>query len=129
MAALFEFDSSIKYEERIKIWLKNKIALWDVIRFCERKGSLDSNMKDRTIVENDFGTFFSKYPNIRHVYFNGIKAEKEYFKRVIPGQSGSERNIRYMRLPSTSPAITQMSLKDKILEWSKIQKMENSIIL
>ena len=125
MAALFKFDPSIKYEERIKILLKNKIALWDLMRSCEREGSLDSNIKNETIIENDFDSFFNKYPNIRHVYFNGAKAEKEYLKRVIPTLSGLKHKIIYCRLPSTSPAMTQMSLKAKILEWSKIKKRKS----
>ena len=120
MATLFEFDPSIKYKERIKILLKNKIALWDVMRLCERKGSLDSNIKDETIIENNFESFFSKYPNINNVYFNGAKAEKEYLRRVLPELSGLKYNINYERLPSTSPAMTQMTFKAKLLEWSNI---------
>jgi TDG/mug DNA glycosylase family protein len=120
MAILFGFDSSMEYEERTKVLLKNRIALWDVMRFCERRGSLDINIKNRTIIENDFDSFFNSYPNIGYVYFNGVKAEKEYFKRVFPKLSRSKRNIKYGRLPSTSPAMTQLALKAKILEWSKI---------
>ena len=122
MATLFGFDSSMKYEERTRILLKNRIALWDVMRFCERRGSLDNNIKNRTIVENDFGYFFNNYPTIRDVYFNGAKAEKEYFKRVLPKLSRSKRKINYDRLPSTSPAMTHLSLNAKILEWSKLKK-------
>lgn len=121
MATLFGFDSSMKYEKRKKVLIKNRIALWDVMRFCERKGSLDNNIKNRTIIENDFDSFFNSHPNIEYVFFNGVKAEKEYLKRVLPNLSRSKRNINYDRLPSTSPAMTQLSLKAKILEWSKIK--------
>ena len=121
MAVLFGFDSSMKYEERTKILLKNKIALWDVMRFCERKGSLDSNIKNSSIIENDFNSFFNAHPNIRDVYFNGVKAEREYLKRVLPKISGLKRNISYVRLPSTSPAMTRLSFKAKLMEWSKIK--------
>ena len=124
MAELFKFDPTIRYEERINILLKNKIALWDVLRFCERKGSLDSNIKNKTIVENDFDSFFKKYSNISDVYFNGVKAEQEYFKRVLHTLSGIKQNINYYGLPSTSPAMTQMSFKAKMLEWSKIKKQK-----
>lgn len=123
MATLFGFDTSMKYEERTRILLKNRIALWDVMRFCEREGSLDNNINNRSIIENDFGSFFNNYPNVMDVYFNGAKAEKEYFKRVLPKLSRSKRNLNYDRLPSTSPAMTQLPLKAKILEWSKIKKI------
>ena len=122
MASLFGFDSSGRYAERTRILLENRIALWDVMRSCERKGSLDNNIDNGTIIENDFVSFFKKYPNIRNVYFNGAKAEKEYVRKVLPKLSRSKHNIKYARLPSTSPAITQLSLKSKILEWSKIKK-------
>ena len=85
----------------------------------------DINIKNITIIENDFGSFFNNYPNIRYVYFNGVKAEKEYFKKVLPKLSRPERYLNYDRLPSTSPAMTQLSLKAKILEWSKIKKKHN----
>ena len=123
MAALFEFDYSIKYDERIKKIIKNKIALWDVMKFCERKGSLDTDIKNSTIIENDFYSFFNDCQNIRAVYFNGVKAEKEYLKRVLPTLSGLKRKISYMRLPSTSPAMTQVSFKAKILEWAQIKEI------
>jgi TDG/mug DNA glycosylase family protein len=123
MATLFGFDSSMKYEERTKVLLKNRRVLWDVMRFCEREGSLDINIKNRTIIENDFDSFFNSCPNIGYVYFNGARAEKEYFKRVLPRLSRSKRNIKYDRLPSTSPAMNQLSLKAKIKEWSKIKKI------
>lgn len=125
MANLFGFDPSMKYEERTRILLNNRIALWDVMRSCERAGSLDNSIKNRTIIENDFSSFFNNYPNIMDVYFNGAKAEKVYFKRVLPKLSGSKRKLNYGRLPSTSPAMTQLSLKAKILEWSKIKKKHN----
>ena len=122
MEILFGFDSMAQYEERKRILLKNKIALWDVIKSCERKGSLDSSINNETIVENDFASFFTRNPNIRNVFFNGAKAESLYFKRVLPNLSETKFEIKYNRLPSTSPAMAQLSLNAKILEWSKIKR-------
>jgi hypoxanthine-DNA glycosylase len=121
MGSLFKFDPSLQYEVRTRILLENRIALWDVMRYCERKGSLDTNINNDTIIENDFVSFFNKYPNIRTAFFNGAKAEKEYFKRVLPKISKLKHKINYYRLPSTSPAMTKLSLNAKKLEWSKIK--------
>jgi len=121
MACLFGFDFSLRYEERTKILLKNRIALWDVMKSCERKGSLDANINDETIIENDFASFFQRYSNIRNVFFNGAKSEAEYIKRVLPKLSGSEHKIKYKRLPSTSPAMAQLSFDAKLKEWSMIK--------
>jgi len=92
------------------------------MRTCERKGSLDASINNETIIENDFASFFNRYPNIRDIFFNGAKAENEYFKRVLPKLSKTKHEINYDRLPSTSPAMTQLSLNAKMLEWSKIKR-------
>ncbi len=120
MARLLEFEHAAIYEERMGILKNNKIALWDVMQTCERQGSLDSAIIDSTIVENDFVSFYCRHPNIRQVFFNGTKAEKEYCKRVLPKLSVETKGIEYLRLPSTSPAMASLSFEVKLLEWSVI---------
>ena len=122
MARLFEFEDDASYEERTRILKKNIIALWDVIQACERQGSLDSAIIDRAIIENDFTSFYRSYPNIRYVFFNGAKAEKEYFKRVLPRLSEEAKGIEYFRFPSTSPAMAKLSFDEKLLQWSMIKR-------
>lgn len=122
MARLFEFRDDTSYEERTEALTKNKIALWDVIQACERQGSLDSAIVDKTIVENDFVSFYRSHPNIRHVFFNGVKAQNEYYRRVLPKLSDEAKEIEYSRLPSTSPAMAQLSFDEKLLEWSSIKR-------
>lgn len=38
MGNIFDFDKNEEYEVKIEIIKKNKIALWDVIDKCNRKG-------------------------------------------------------------------------------------------
>ncbi len=122
MGKLLDFGHEVGYEERTKLLKKSKIALWDVIQVCERQGSLDSAINDSSIVENDFISFYRRHPNIRYVYFNGATAKKEYFKRVLPKLSDVTRGIEYFRLPSTSPAMAQLSFDAKLLAWSQIKR-------
>ena len=122
MGRLFDFDDTAIYEERTKILKDNTIALWDVMQVCERQGSLDSAIIDSSIAENDFVSFYKNHLNIRHVFFNGAKAEKEYRKRVLQGLSTEAKGIEYSRLPSTSPAMARLSFDEKLLEWSNIKK-------
>jgi len=122
MLRLFEFECDASYEERTRILTKNRVAVWDVIRACERRGSLDSAIVNRTIVENDFVSFYRSHSNIKHVFFNGAKAEKEYLKRVLPGLSDEVKDIKYFRLSSTSPAMAKLSFDEKLLEWSGIKR-------
>jgi TDG/mug DNA glycosylase family protein len=123
MCMLFGFDPGISYKKRTDILKRNNIALWDVMKECERPGSLDTDIQSETIIENDFVSFFQKFPGIRNVLFNGYRAEKEYRKRVLPKLSSMEYEIKRNLLPSTSPAMTQLSFNDKILKWSMIKTM------
>jgi len=122
MSNLFKFEHDVSYEERTKNITKNKIAVWDVIHACERQGSLDSAINNKTIIENDFAVFYRGHPNIRYIFFNGAKAEKEYSKRVLPELSDELKEIESFRLPSTSPAMATLSFAEKLLEWSVIKR-------
>jgi TDG/mug DNA glycosylase family protein len=122
MAALLRFGGDLNYEERTRILKKNRIALWDVMKSCERRGSLDSSIKDSAIVENDFVSFYRGHPKIRYVFLNGAKAESEYRKRVMPRLPYEAKGITYYRLPSTSPAMARLSFDEKLIEWSKVKK-------
>lgn len=124
---LLEFEHAITYQQRIKILKSNKIAVWDVMQACEREGSLDAKIIDSTIVENDFVSFYGSHPNIRRVFFNGTKAEKEYCKRVLPKLSVETKGIVYARLPSTSPAMASLSFAAKLREWSVICEVDGAI--
>jgi hypothetical protein len=37
-----------------------------------------------SLAANDFPGFFDEYPNITHVFFNGIKAEKAFRRHALP---------------------------------------------
>jgi double-stranded uracil-DNA glycosylase len=123
MATLLGFDPELKYKDKIIILKENKIALWDVMRACERNGSLDTNIESSTIIENDFEDFYSRFQGVRNVFFNGAKAEHEYHKKVLPVLSSITYRIKYQRLSSTSPALARLSHNDKLREWSVIKNI------
>jgi double-stranded uracil-DNA glycosylase len=119
MGTLLGFDPGLSYQDRIGILKRNNIALWDVLKTCERQGSLDTSIKNESIVQNNFVSFYKRFPDIRNVFFNGVKAEKEYLKRVLPELSQIGYEIKYRRLPSTSPAMSQLSFNEKTLQWGQ----------
>jgi TDG/mug DNA glycosylase family protein len=122
LGRLFKFDPAINYGKRKEILKSNHIALWDVLMACEREGSLDSSIIDASLVENDFLSFYAKYQTIRYVFFNGARAEKEYKKRVLPVVQRKHPGIKYIRLPSTSPAMASLTKEEKLSQWSVILK-------
>jgi TDG/mug DNA glycosylase family protein len=106
-----------KYEDRLRILTDCGIALWDVLKYCDREGSLDSAIKDETIEVNDFPTFFKDHPHITQVFFNGTKAQTSYKRYVVPNLTGKQRTLKYECLPSTSPAHAAMSSNEKVERW------------
>ncbi len=112
-----------KYSEDYKIKKNlikiNKIALWDSLKYCVRKGSLDSNIRNEKA--NNFKDFFTQHPDIKHIIFNG-KASFSYYKKYI----GLSNNFEYYSLPSTSPANARKNFEEKLKEWRIIYKLINT---
>ena len=119
MEALFGIKGD--YATRLQDLKSHKIALWDVLKYCERQGSLDSNIKDNSIIANDFENFLNAHPKITHIFFNGTKAETSFNKHVKPDLSNRYLSITYTRLPSTSPAMASLSLQQKAVLWKTVQ--------
>jgi hypoxanthine-DNA glycosylase len=122
MQELFGFDADTHYQQKKKILEQQGVAVWDVLKHCSRKGSLDADIDITSIQVNDFLGFYLSYPLIEKIFFNGGMAEKVYQKNVLPGMSRQFSNLQYQRLPSTSPAYASMSLAAKIAAWQVITK-------
>lgn len=108
-------DFSNDYEIKKALLIKNKIALWDVLQFCERIGSLDSAIKNE--ISNDFEQFLKQHPNIKTIFFNGQKAAA-FFKKYV----SINTNYELITLPSTSPANASKSFQSKLDEWKIIRQ-------
>ena len=118
LSELLHFDAASSYEARVRALKSARIALWDVLHSCVRRGSLDAMIENGTQSANDFRRFFGGHSKIRDVFFNGAKAEACYRRHVLreigPGTIG------YARLPSTSPANASMSFAHKLRAWRAI---------
>ena len=112
MGALFGSGPERPYTDRTSILMANGIAVWDVLKYCHRKGSLDANIKAE--VPNDFATFFANHPQIRRIGLNGGKAAKSFQKYAkVYAPSGTT----VTQLPSTSPAYAAMNFARKCELW------------
>lgn len=115
MYALFEKPFNKDYKDRKKLLLENRIALWDVIEYCEGEGSADSAIINEKA--NDFASFYNEHPAIQHVFFTSQKAAgfyDAYIKR--------KPQFGYNLLPSPSSMNTWKTLDEKIAEWKLILK-------
>ena len=118
MGALFGAGPAVSYEKRVLILKRAGLALWDVLASCVREGSLDSAIDDASITPNDFHAFFAAHPRVKHVFFNGAKAESSFRRYVRPHLS--DRGLAFARLPSTSPAHASRSLPQKLKAWRAV---------
>ncbi|MCK8059511.1 MULTISPECIES: DNA-deoxyinosine glycosylase [unclassified Fusibacter] len=114
MARLLCVDMDTGYETRIQRLLEGGIGLWDVFESCQRKGSLDQDIKEE--VPNNLVDLLGRYPNIECIVLNGSKAAKGFDKHF-------KLNIHTIRLPSTSPIPTKYckSLDDKWEYWKVLR--------
>ncbi|MBS0298453.1 MAG: DNA-deoxyinosine glycosylase [Proteobacteria bacterium] len=114
MTQWLHIDAQASYEEKVTALQSSPIALWDVLKSCQRVGSLDSMIESGTQISNDFPSFFSTHRKITHVFFNGGTAEASFKRYVLP-ESGLD--LLLARLPSTSPANARLSFDDKCKAW------------
>jgi TDG/mug DNA glycosylase family protein len=119
MGKLFRAGPWLPYQERVTLLQSAGVALWDSLQACVKIGSLDSSITDE--VANDFPGFFDKHPNITHIFFNGMKAEKAFRRHALPSLT-KDQHI-FARLPSTSPAHAAMTLDAKAQAWSAVRKV------
>ena len=116
---LLGFDPRDAYERRIARLVAAEIAVWDVLRACRRRGSLDHDIEAESEVANDFAGFFAAHPRIDRIFCNGSSAAQLYRKHVLRAEAAVP-DIAPVRLPSTSPAHAAQSLAEKTAAWSVV---------
>lgn len=113
--------SELNYQIKLQTLLNNKIALWDVIKSCNRDGSLDANIQNE--IPNNISKLLKQYRNIKIICLNGNKAYsalKKHFPEIL------EKHKCY-KLPSTSPANAKYTLDKLYQEWISAINEENTV--
>lgn len=119
MQAVFGVDARLPYEQRIAGLLARGVGLWDMLRGCERRGSLDSAIAAGSEVPNAIAELLAQRHDIAVLAFNGAKAAQA-FRRHVAAQVAPSRlaALSLHALPSTSPAHASMSREEKLRRWS-----------
>lgn len=120
MGQLCGAGPEIDYWKRKRILCEHRIAVWDVLRECDRSGSSDSAIMMATEIPNDFVTFFRNHQDIRTLFFNGRKAESAFRRHVEPTLGRPLDWIQKIPLPSTSPAYASLSWEQKLDRWQTV---------
>jgi len=101
-----EFNS---YEMKLQALKEHHIALWDVIKVGERKGSLDSNIYNEEV--NPIHEVVKTYPSIQFIICNGKKSYDLVCKHF------HDLNVEVLYLPSTSNANQTIKENDLFHKW------------
>ena len=115
LAQLLEEKLPQNYQEKQNLLLSQHIALWDTLAYCEREGSLDSDIKNEQ--PNALLPLLAEHKQLRAIFCNGGKAAaafKKYFAKSLPA------DVAVYYLHSTSPANARMSLDALAAEWQVI---------
>lgn len=115
LAEIFSCPVAEDYAGRTGFLKEHKIALWDVLGYCQRQGSLDSDIKNEQ--PNDITGLLNAYPDIEAVFCNGGKAGTAFRKYF-----GKDISLPVFYLHSTSPANARMRLDDLAEEWQVIMQ-------
>ena len=106
LAKVFNEEIEENNKAKEKFLLNHRIALFDVIKECDIKGSSDNTIKN--IIPNDINTIIAE-SKIKYIFTVGNKAHQLYQQYLL-----QKTNISDTKLPSTSPANCKRGI-DKIL--------------
>ena len=119
MQDLFAGGARLDYSSRVEMLVRARVAVWDVLRFAERDGSLDSAIVPASETPNDIVGFPVAHPDIGSIFFNGAKAEA-LFERRVAASVPRDRPLAFRRLPSTSPANAGVPATAKSEAWQAV---------
>ncbi len=110
------------YEKRSKKLLALGVGVWDVYSSCERKGSLDSAIRNAQV--NDFAALKARCPQLVVIAHNGGESYKHAKHTMALG-------LPVYKLPSSSPANASWSFERKLDVWRAVVAvaLKDSVVL
>ena len=119
LSCIYDDPIEADYELKRAFLHKNGIALWDVLKAAERKGSLDSNIRFPEV--NDLDRLVREHPRIRTVGMNGTKAWSIFNRHWRRHPVFSIGGMQVCCLPSSSPVPGKnvKPFEEKVQVWRK----------
>lgn len=112
LAQLYKTSLPKTVKEKEKLLLKHGIALWDVVAFCNIRGSADNTIKN--VEANDIGMIIDN-SQVKRIFVNGQTAARLYEQYLY-----EKTGIAAISLQSTSPANASCSLEQLVENWKQI---------
>jgi len=121
MGELFDAGPELPYAERIARLQRHGVGIWDVLKCCERDGSLDSAIVPDSEVPNAIPRLLRAHAAIRAIALNGGKAQQAFRRHIVPRLDAALRaRIEILALPSTSPANASVPRAEKRRRWRAV---------
>ena len=117
--ALFGETPPPVYADRLAFVAERRIALWDVCGMAQRIASADSTIAGE--VPNTIHQLLDAHPGIGAVAFNGSGARRLYDRHFT-----RHAGLRYLALPSTSPAHARLGFAEKLAQWGALCEVLDS---
>jgi double-stranded uracil-DNA glycosylase len=114
--ALFGETPPPAYSDRVRSVVAHNIALWDVCASARRVASADTTIAAE--VPNAIDALLDMHPGIRAVAFNGSGAQRLYDRHFARRPA-----LRYVPLPSTSPAHARLGFQEKLARWIVLREV------
>lgn len=108
----------LDYASRLHNLLAHRVGLWDVIAQAQRRGSLDSQIRNRT--DNDLLALINTLPHLQAIAFNGATAAKIGHKLLAASVDKYANKYQILSLPSSSPAYT-LAYPLKLNDWMHLR--------
>ncbi len=118
MQRLYGAGPALPYAARLARLQQQGVALWDVFRSCERRGSLDAAIAVDSAEPNDIIGLLDLHPGIMRVCCNGLAAHAGLRRHAGAALGVLRPRLDCIRLPSSSPAHAGRSFADKLAAWS-----------
>jgi TDG/mug DNA glycosylase family protein len=129
MGRLYDAGPELPYAERIARLHAAGVGIWDVLKDCERPGSLDSSILPGSEVANDIPGLLAAYPTIAAIALNGGKAQQVFARRIAPHIDAERlKSVTILALPSTSPANASIPRDVKLERWSQLLRFSAGVM-
>ena len=105
----------------------HKIALWDCLKYAQRKGSTDNRIVKGSEIPNDISKFLKENPTIEYIILNGPSKTKSYFDMF---NIGLYKEYEIIDLPQTSKrnetGKNKISFEEKLSKWKVLKDIINA---
>lgn len=101
LAEYFNEKIGESIDEKKQFLLAHNIAIWDIVKSTNLKGSSDNTLQKEEFEINDIASFLHSHKNVKAVFCNG-KTSHKIASQAFP-------DIDFIYLPSTSPANVSFS--------------------